>query len=84
MRILGWKVELYRLPLLPAFYRAVVLPGGEHQIEFRYEPWSFRIGGIFFLVTQFFILLVFGGSFVRHPKLAPFRAVTSTQILQHQ
>ncbi|HJW28154.1 MAG TPA: YfhO family protein, partial [Saprospiraceae bacterium] len=33
------------------FYRAVRLPGGEHQVEFRYEPRSFKIGAMISLAT---------------------------------
>jgi hypothetical protein len=39
------------------FFRAVPLPGGEHTVEFRYEPKSFKIG-VVISVTTIFALIV--------------------------
>jgi hypothetical protein len=44
----GWQafVDGKETKILKAnhFFRAVVLPKGNHRIEFRYEPWSFTVG----------------------------------------
>jgi hypothetical protein len=44
----GWKafVDGREVPILRAnmMMRAVVLPPGEHRVEFRFEPWSVRLG----------------------------------------
>ncbi len=44
----GWKAFLdgERVDLWPAFYtyRGVLVPAGEHTIQFRYEPLSFYLG----------------------------------------
>jgi hypothetical protein len=39
------------------FFRAVALPAGEHTVEFRYEPMSFKIG-LSISVTTIFALIV--------------------------
>lgn len=44
----GWNAYVDGAPAeqFPAYsiFRGVVLPKGPHTVEFRYEPWSFRIG----------------------------------------
>ena len=56
----GWKaylddkeVKIYRANL---FFRAVVLPAGDHVVKFRYEPASFKIGLI--ISTSTILLLI--------------------------
>jgi hypothetical protein len=51
----GWRVyvdgkeaEILRANL---FFRAVVLPAGEHIVEFRYEPRTFKIGLVISVTT---------------------------------
>jgi len=51
----GWRVyvdgkeqEILRANL---FFRGVPLSAGEHVVEFRYEPWSFKIGLALSLMT---------------------------------
>jgi len=57
----GWNayVDGKREGILRAnlFFRAVALPGGEHTVEFRYEPVSFKIG-LVISVTTIFTLIV--------------------------
>ncbi len=57
----GWRVyvngeekEILRANL---FFRAVALPQGEHQVEFRYNPVSFTIGLGVSLGTLFIIII---------------------------
>jgi hypothetical protein len=50
----GKKERILRANL---FFRAVALPGGEHTVEFRYEPMSFKIG-LMISVTTIFALIV--------------------------
>jgi uncharacterized membrane protein YfhO len=58
----GWKayVDGTETAIVRAnhFYRAVRLPGGEHQVEFRYEPWSFKLGAVISLATLFIMVLI--------------------------
>jgi hypothetical protein len=58
----GWKAsvngkdEIIRRANL--FFRAVSLPPGNHTVEFRYEPMSFRIGLAVSIATLVVLLLV--------------------------
>jgi hypothetical protein len=82
----GWKayVDGKETTILRAnhFYRAVRLPGGEHKVEFRYEPRSFKIGAMISLATLFLMTLISISVFVKQRKRAPWRVVTSVEILQ--
>ena len=82
----GWKafVDGKETAILRAnhFYRAVRLPGGEHKVEFRYEPRSFKIGAMISLATLFLMTLISISVFVKQRKRAPLRVVTSVEILQ--
>jgi hypothetical protein len=44
----GTQEKIYRANL---FFRAVPLPAGDHIVEFRYEPTSFKIGILLSLLT---------------------------------
>jgi len=66
----GWQVyvdgeeaEILRVNL---FFRGVALSGGEHRVEFRYNPLSFKIGLGVSLLTLFSIII--GSIFVRSCK----------------
>lgn len=55
----GWKVyidgvnrKIYRADF---FLRAVLIPAGKHEVEFIYDPWSFKIGSA---VSSISILLL--------------------------
>ena len=58
----GWKafVDGEELPILRANYvlRALQLPGGNHQVEFKFEPRSYHLGETISLIGS--ILLVLG------------------------
>ena len=45
----GWRAYLNGQPaeMLTAnfLFRGVLLPAGKSTVEFKYQPWSFRIGG---------------------------------------
>jgi uncharacterized membrane protein YfhO len=51
----GWKAFLdgRRVPLERVNYllRGVAVPAGEHRVELRYEPTSFRLGWMISLAT---------------------------------
>lgn len=57
----GWNAFLDGVPtpIIPANirYRAVWVPGGSHEIDFRYQPTSFRVGAV---VSGFFLVLIMG------------------------
>ena len=82
----GWKayVDGRETAILRAnhFYRAVRLPGGVHQVEFRYEPRSFKIGAMISLATLVVMILISISVFMRQRKSAPLRAVASVEMLQ--
>ncbi len=44
----GWHASIGKEPveIFPAYYafRGVILPKGHHIVEYRYEPWPFRLG----------------------------------------
>jgi uncharacterized membrane protein YfhO len=74
----GWRayVDGTEAKILRAnhFFRAVALTEGEHVVEFKYEPLSFKIGAIVSLVTLLFLLIVSVIVFFRnrqHSKLNP-------------
>lgn len=60
----GWNayVNGHKTEILQADYtfKAVVLPVGKNQVEFRYEPRSSKIGGLLTLVTLFVSLAYLG------------------------
>lgn len=83
----GWKAFLdgNETKILRAnhFFRAVVLPKGAHRVEFKYEPWSFKLGWIISLFTFTGVIVVSLCMFLRHRKLAARNPVSSLQILQN-
>lgn len=83
----GWKafVDGNETKILRAnhFFRAVVLPKGAHRVEFRYEPWSFKLGWIISIFTVTGIIIVSLCMFLRQRKLAATNPVSAVQILQN-
>ncbi|MBA7492179.1 hypothetical protein ES702_02728 [subsurface metagenome] len=59
----GWKASIDGLPTkiyrANFDFRAIILPEGEHEVEFVYKPLSFRIGKIISLVTGGLVILFF-------------------------
>jgi len=59
----GWvaSVDGNRVEILRANYllRAVGLQPGKHVVEFRYEPWSFRIGACITVATLLASIVIF-------------------------
>jgi hypothetical protein len=82
----GWKAYLdgTETAILRAnhFYRAVRLPSGVHQVEFRYEPRSFMIGAMISLATLVLMILISILVFVRQRKCIPSPNVASLEMLQ--
>jgi Bacterial membrane protein YfhO len=73
----GWQVTVdgVRRPLLRANYlfRGVGVDAGEHEVRFRYRPWSF-IGGAIVTAGAIFLLAVMGGRRLtrrRRPRSTP-------------
>ena len=83
----GWKafVDGNETKILKAnhFFRAVVLPKGARRVEFRYEPWSFRLGWMISMFTATGIVVVSLCMFLRQRKLAVRNPVSSVQVLQN-
>ncbi|SMO82945.1 membrane protein YfhO [Saccharicrinis carchari] len=53
----GEKVAIYRTNYI---LRAVMLPQGEHTLEFRFEPSSYRVGQLISLISSLLILALIG------------------------
>lgn len=60
----GWKayVDGEEIPYFRANYilRAAVLPGGNHTVEFKFEPTSYYVGGYISLVASLILLALVG------------------------
>jgi len=60
----GWKafVDGEEIPYLRANYvlRAAQLPGGNHKVEFKFEPKSYYTGETISLIASLFLVLLFG------------------------
>jgi hypothetical protein len=84
----GWKafVDGKETKIFKAnhFFRAVVAPKGNHRIEFRYEPWSFRLGIIISTVTLVCVVVISLVLFLRQRKFAARSLLIPTRILQDQ
>lgn len=61
------------------FFRAVVLPKGEHRVEFRYEPRLFIIGVILSALTLVSIISISTVLFLRQRKFVVRRLFASTE-----
>jgi hypothetical protein len=83
----GWKayVDGQETTILRAnqFFRAIVLPKGVHGVEFRYEPWSFRLGCLISTFTLTGILVISCSVFLCRRKVARANPLGSVQILPH-
>ena len=83
----GWKafVDGKEAEIVKAnhFFRAVAFPRGEHWIEFKYEPQSFKFGLIISSLTLTFLVVISLGLFLRQRKFAKRSAISSVQILQN-
>ncbi len=74
----GWKayVDGKKVPIVKAnhFFRAVPLTQGQHLVEFKYEPRSFRIGLIISLFTIVSLVMISATLYIRNYR----RAVVGT------
>jgi uncharacterized membrane protein YfhO len=56
----GWKAKAdgKKVPIVRTQHllRGVVVPAGTHTIEFRYQPWSWRVGWIATLLSAVTLL----------------------------
>lgn len=70
----GWNAYLdgVKVPYFRANYilRAMKLPAGEHQLEFKFEPKSYLIGDKISLLASAFLILAAGFAFYRGRKLS--------------
>ena len=72
----GWNAYIDGVPAdyFRANYtlRAMVVPGGVHQIEFKFEPQVVKTGSIITLVSSIFlVLMIAGGLFLYFRKEKP-------------
>jgi len=82
----GWKAfvdgretEIFRAN---HFYRGVVLPKGEHRVEFHYQPQSFALGVVISAFALLFVAAVSLWELLRERKFAVLRSYASAQVLQ--
>jgi uncharacterized membrane protein YfhO len=66
------------------FFRAVLAPKGNHQIVFKYEPWSFKLGVIMSSFSMAGISIVSLLLYFRQRKLSALTLVPPIQILHDQ
>lgn len=70
----GWNAYLdgMKVPYFRANYilRAMKLPAGEHQLEFKFEPKSYLIGDKISLLASVILILTAGFAFYRGRKLS--------------
>ena len=70
----GWNAYLdgMKVPYFRANYilRAMKLPAGEHQLEFKFEPKSYLIGDKISLLASVILILAAGFAFYRGRKLS--------------
>lgn len=70
----GWKayVDGNEIPYMRANYvlRAAQLPGGNHKVEFKFEPRSYYVGENVSLVASLILVLMFGFAIWRQQKPA--------------
>ncbi|HXF76821.1 MAG TPA: YfhO family protein, partial [Methylomirabilota bacterium] len=82
----GWKafVDGHETEIFRAnhFYRAVVLPKGEHRVEFHYRPQSFALGVVISVVALLFVAAVFLWVLLGERKIAARPTYASAQVLQ--
>lgn len=68
----GWKayVDGEEIPYFRANYilRAAVLPGGNHKVEFKFEPTSYYVGGYISLLASVLLLALLGFAIYRNCK----------------
>jgi hypothetical protein len=68
----GWKayVDGKEVPIMRAnhFFRAVALSEGQHVVEFKYEPLSFKIGLLISLTTIIALVIISMIVFLRNRK----------------
>jgi uncharacterized membrane protein YfhO len=68
----GWKAyvngEEKAIRRANLFFRAVLLPAGNHRVEFRYEPRSFAIGLTISIATLFGIVVTSVICYLRQRK----------------
>jgi len=64
----GWKafIDGKETPHIQADYvlRAMVIPAGKHQVEFKFEPASYFVGNKVSLASSILLLLAIGGYLV--------------------
>ncbi|HLA38658.1 MAG TPA: YfhO family protein, partial [Candidatus Glassbacteria bacterium] len=63
----GWKarVDTAQVPVWPAnaAFRGIIMPAGTHQVEFWYEPGTFKVGAAISLLALLAVMLLAGYGF---------------------
>lgn len=84
----GWKAFLdgreTKIFKANHFFRAVALPKGKHQVEFRYEPRSFTIGWIVSAFSLLSVILVSVQVFLKERKFAFLGGYRPGEVLREQ
>ena len=68
----GWKafIDSKESPIIKTNYvlRGLAVPGGEHQIEFRFEPASYIMGRRITGISQILLLVLFGAGILMESR----------------
>ncbi|MDN5203255.1 YfhO family protein [Fulvivirgaceae bacterium BMA10] len=80
----GWKAKLdgKEVDILRANYilRAILIPQGEHTIEFSFEPNAYYIGNTIMMIFNIILILMFLGAIVMSLKNNKPEASTNTDV----
>ena len=73
----GQETKIYRAN---HFFRALALPKGQHRIEFRYDPLSFRLGLVISSLTLTILAVLSVYLFLRQRKFAARHSFSPAQV----
>jgi hypothetical protein len=81
----SWKayIDGHEAPILPTniVMRGIVVPAGNHVVEFVYQPLTFLIGSVISLITLMLMLVVSGTIVVRRRSRGRQPKITRAEIV---
>jgi len=68
----GWRAYVAgkekKIELAQGAFRGMMLPAGEHKIDFYYRPTTFKVGLFAFLLALMASGMLFGGALISHAE----------------